>query len=48
VDVAPVEEGSCGLSEWGCEGLRRERMVANMGVSVYMESYARARERVTT
>lgn len=27
VDVAPVEEGSYGLKEWGCEGLRRERMV---------------------
>jgi hypothetical protein len=26
VDVAPVE-GSYGLNEWGCEGLRRERMM---------------------
>ena len=26
VDVAPVE-GPCGLKEWGCEGLRRERMI---------------------
>ena len=37
VDVAPVE-GSYGLKEWGCEGLRRERMmekVRERGVASY-------------
>jgi hypothetical protein len=27
VDVALVVKGSYGLREWGCEGLRRERMM---------------------
>ena len=27
VEDAPVEEGSYGLKEWGCEGLRRARMM---------------------
>jgi len=38
VDVAPAEEGSYGLKEWGCEGLRRERMmekVREWGVASY-------------
>ena len=37
VDVAPVE-GSYGLKEWGCEGLRRERMMERVwerGVASY-------------
>jgi hypothetical protein len=38
VDVAPVE-GSYGLNEWGCEGLRRERMMERIkerGVARYV------------
>lgn len=50
VDVAVMGEGACGLRVWGCEGLRRERIVGRVwkpGIKSYAYSKrGRVAERV--